>query len=556
LFKSRLFGQANNGLIRHCLLSKTAISWGQPVDNSVRGVFVKGEDGFSTAFHGNHSGAAWLECTMFEVALLKTDLSKREYKQELPRVRTRLLDLQEQLIEARFPVIILVAGADGAGKGDVINALNAWLDPHYVLTHAFDTPSEEERQRPHFWRYWMALPPKARIGILVFAWYSKPMSDRIGGRYGDARLDAELVHINKLEKELVDDGALVIKCWLHLSRKQQERRLKKLDEDPRTRWRVTELDKKHLKLYDKFSTVAERVLRETSTAEAPWLILNGYDRQYRRLAIGKYLVDRMTVHLGAKAVPRPPAETQDPFVSPAKEPNLLSSLDLQLRLEKKEYDRELTFVQEKVGCLTRAARKRKRSTILLFEGWDAAGKGGAIRRITQAMDARDYRVIPIAAPTDEEKAHHYLWRFWRHLPRDGRVTIYDRSWYGRVLVERVEQLARREDWLRAYTEINDFEEQLSDHGIILMKYWIHISKAEQSRRFEKRETTSYKHYKISAEDYRNRDKWEEYERAVNEMVTRTSTEYAPWHLIEGNDKRYARIKVMRLLCRRYGDELA
>jgi polyphosphate kinase 2 (PPK2 family) len=184
----------------------------------------------------------------------------------------------------------------------------------------------------------------------------------------------------------------------------------------------------------------------------------------------------------------------------------------------------------------------------MFEGWDAAGKGGAIRRVTAALDARDYKVIPIAAPTDEEKAHHYLWRFWRHLSKAGRVTIYDRSWYGRVLVERIEGFASTEEWMRAYSEINDFEEQLIDSGMVLGKFWVHITKEEQAARFEARAQIPWKAWKLTEEDWRNRDKWDAYESAVNDMIERTSTRKAPWTLIEGNNKHFARVKVLETVC--------
>ena len=199
--------------------------------------------------------------------------------------------------------------------------------------------------------------------------------------------------------------------------------------------------------------------------------------------------------------------------------------------------------------------RQRRSATLVFEGWDAAGKGGAVRRVVQAMDAREYRIIPVSAPTDEEKAHHYLWRFWRHLPRLGGTTVYDRSWYGRVLVERVEGFASRAEWMRAYQEINDFEEQLVDFGIVLIKFWLHISNEEQLRRFREREEMPWKRHKITPEDYRNREKWAEYELAANDMIGRTSTEYAPWTLVEGNDKRFARVKVLETVVERLAADL-
>lgn len=485
---------------------------------------------------------------MFELAELKHPVRKRDYEDAIPTVRTELLDLQQRLEQAGVPVICLIAGVDGAGKGDLLNVLNEWLDPRYMQTHVFGESSDEERERPAHWRYWMTLPVRGQIALYVMAWYGPPMADRLYRRIGSARLHAELVSINRLERALVDDGALVIKMWLHLSKTQQRKQLRRLEKNPETRWRVTDVDRRHLKLYGAFIAVAERTLRETSTPEAPWLILNGYDTNYRRLAVGRYLIERLSARLESADDQTAPVQSHAAIPT---ELSLLGSLNPDARLSKKSYQELKANYQARLGRLTRRLRTEKRSSILLFEGWDAAGKGGVIRRLTPVMDARNYRVIPIAAPTDEEKAHHYLWRFWRHLPRAGKVTIYDRSWYGRVLVERVEGFARPDEWMRAYSEINDFEEDLTDHGIVLLKFWLHISKDEQLRRFEDRKNTVYKRYKITEEDYRNREKWEFYEQAVDEMVTRTSTEYAPWHLIPANNKHHARIEVFQLICDAY-----
>lgn len=489
---------------------------------------------------------------MFELAEIKNPVGKRDCEEALPAIRTELLELQQRLELAGIPVICLFAGVDGAGKGDLLNVLNEWLDPRYMQTHVFGEPSDEERERPAHWRYWMTLPVRGQIALYVVAWYGPPMSDRLYRRIGGARLDAELARINRLERALVDDGALVIKVWLHLSKEQQRKQFRRLEKNPETRWRVTDVDRKHLKLYDPFVEVAERTIRETSTPEAPWLILNGYDGDSRRLAVARHLIERISSRLDS---PREAAATSSaPSGMPAGL-SLLGSLNPDVRLARKGYRQLKAEYQGRLSGLTRRLRSENRSSILVFEGWDASGKGGVIRRITPVMDARNYRVIPIAAPTDEEKAHHYLWRFWRQLPRAGKVTIYDRSWYGRVLVERVEGFASRQEWMRAYSEINDFEEDLTDHGIVLLKFWLHISKDEQLRRFEDRTKTAYKRYKITDEDYRNREQWNLYEQAVDEMVTRTSTEYAPWHLVPANNKYHARIEVFRLICEAYGKAL-
>jgi polyphosphate:AMP phosphotransferase len=484
---------------------------------------------------------------MFEIAELGHSVTKADYNQQVPQLRTQLLTVQQELKNCDFPVIILISGVDGGGKGEVINLLNEWMDPRYIRTFAFAAPSDEEKERPKFWRFWRTLPPKGLIGINVGSWYSDPLSQRVYDLIDDHALQIELMQIRQLEQLLIDDGALIIKCWLHLKKEEQKKRLKVLEKNPETAWQIGERDRRHLKMYDDFLRVAERVLTDTSTADAPWLIVEGSDRRYSSLTVGQYILNRIQQQIkkraGIKTVTI--AHTQTVYVS---QQNLLDSLDLSLTLDKKIYPQELAFYQSKLNKLVREIQAQQRSMILVFEGWDAAGKGGAIRRVTHAVDARAYQVIPIAAPSDEERQHPYLWRFWRHIPRAGWLTIYDRSWYGRVLVERVENFATEAEWQRSYSEIVNFEEALTAHGILVLKFWLHIDKDEQLRRFKERELIPYKQYKITEEDYRNRDKWDDYQIAVNEMVTRTSTQAAPWILVEANDKKYARVKILRVFC--------
>ncbi len=491
---------------------------------------------------------------MFEIAELGHKVKKSEYEIKEPELRTGLLFAQDALKEADFPVLILISGVDGAGKGDVINQLHAWFDPRYLRAYAFGEPSDEERERPEYWRFWRALPPKGQIGLYVGSWYSEPIGDRVKGRIDDADLERALVRVNTFEEALVKDGALVLKFWLHLSKPAQKQRLQELEANPATRYRVTALDKKHLKQYDKFKRVAEHTLRDTSTGDAPWIIVEASDVRYRNLTVGQHIMERINARLQQQNGTQPQPPHLRPIAAPeaGEQVSVLGNLDLSQHLSKPRYKRQLAKHQGELGELARRAREQKVSSIVVLEGWDAAGKGGVIRRIIPAMDARSYQIIPIAAPTDEERAHHYLWRFWRHIPRGGNVTIYDRSWYGRVLVERIEGFARPDEWMRAYSEINHFEELLTEHGIALLKFWLHIDKDEQLKRFHEREQTAFKKYKITEEDYRNRDKWDLYEQAVNDMVERTSTDYAPWHLIEANDKHFARVKALRL----YSERLA
>ena len=519
---------------------------------------------------------------MFETAELGSKIAKAEYNERVPLLRQELLEVQTELREAcEFPVIIVFAGVDGAGKGQTINLLNEWMDPRWLVTRAFDEPSDEERERPEYWRFWRHLPPKGHIGLFLSSWYSRPVLDRAYGKIDIAQLDHCLDRIITFENALTEDGAVVLKFWMHLSRDAQKRRLKSLEKDPLTRWRVTERDWKHWEMYDQFVGAAERTIMRTSTGKAVWTVVEGADHNYRSLTVGPIVRDAIRKQLEHLRVQREitaklhaamageqtaaAAAGAEDRESPDREagaetgsaplPTVLSTLDMSKHLNKADYQRQLKEFQAKLNLLHRTALKQKVSTILVFEGPDAAGKGGAIRRVTPALDARNCQVIPIAAPTDEERAQHYLWRFWRHLSRAGRFTIYDRSWYGRVLVERVEGLASEGEWKRAYAEINDFEEQLIDHGIVLVKYWIHITKGEQLARFKAREMVPYKRWKLTDEDWRNREKWDEYELAVHDLVQHTSTLHSPWNLVEGNDKRYARVKVIKTLCKRLGEAL-
>ncbi len=498
---------------------------------------------------------------MFEAAELGRKVSKKDYRKQVPELRAQLLDLQVRDRSAPFPVVILFAGVDGAGKGETVNLLNEWMDPRWIVTRAFGPPSDEERERPEYWRFWRDLPPRGRIGIFLSSWYSAPVLDRVYRTIGPDAFEERLTRIVEFEQTLVEDGALILKFWMHLGRDAQRKRLETLEKDPLTRWRVTKREWKNWKIYDRFIAAAERTIRRTSRGNAPWMIVEGADPRYRSLTVALAIRDAMRRRLEEGAVParrgpdrRKPVGNAAAAILPVTPSELrvapgtasiLSSLDMSNRLSPTRAARELERWQGRLNLLQRQASARGVSTVLVCEGCDAAGKGGAIRRVVGALDAREVQVIPIAAPTDEERVHHYLWRFWRHLSRAGRVTVFDRSWYGRVLVERVEGLASEREWMRAYAEINQFEDQLVRHGIVLVKYWLHITPDEQLRRFRERQRTPHKKWKLTEEDWRNREKWPAYERAVNDMIERTSTRVAPWTLVEANDKWFARIKVLR-----------
>lgn len=475
-------------------------------------------------------------------------LSKKEFEKRLPELRAQLLETQSNLRDAKFSVVIIVSGVDGAGKGEVVQRLNEWLDPRGLDTQAPWQPSDEEIERPRFWRFWRMIPSRGRLAIFVGSWYSQPLIDRVYGKINNPQFNRALQDIADFERMLAEDGTLILKFALHLSKKAQRKRLRHLQKNPETHWRVMPTEWKHHKLYDKFTRTADRVIRQTHTAKTPWFEVEAEDRRYRDLSVANILLKSLEQRMEMKPSAPLPKKTTPRTASTRHSANFLQRVDLSQTLSEKKYRKLLAKNQGKLSRLIWAANEQKVSLVMVFEGWDAAGKGSAIRRVTAAMDPRLYRIIPIAAPTDEERAHHYLWRFWRHIPRAGLCTIFDRSWYGRVLVERVEGFARPEEWKRAYEEIDHFEGQLSEHKVVLAKFWIHIGKDEQLRRFNERQETSYKRYKITDEDWRNRRKWNAYEAAINEMVARTSTQNAPWTLIAGNDKKFARVQILKTLC--------
>jgi polyphosphate:AMP phosphotransferase len=487
---------------------------------------------------------------MFESAELGHTVDKERYASEVPALREALLNAQYDLLASRkFSVVIVVAGVDGGGKGETVSTLDEWMDPRHIQAHAMDAPSADDTERPTFYRFWRALPPKGTIGVFFTSWYTEPILSRAYQRTRNAELDERMEQVRRFEQMLSSEGTLVLKFWFHLSKKQQFQRLKKLEKKDRTRFRVTEAEWRHFGIYDRFRRASERALQQTSTAEAPWTVVEGFDRRYRNLTVGNAILHALRARLD-QPVEAAPAAPPAPFLAPADGVSLLGQMKLSRTLGKSSYEDELEKYQRKIAMLTRHPGYKGLSVVSVFEGADAAGKGGAIRRVTGALDARQYHVHAIAAPSEDELAQPYLWRFWRRLPRRGKLAIFDRSWYGRVLVERVEGLCAEHDWSRAYAEINDFEAQLAQHRFIVSKFWLQISPDEQLRRFKERETTSFKRFKITAEDWRNREKSAAYERAVHEMVERTSTEHAPWTLIEAEDKHYARIKVLRTFAER------
>jgi polyphosphate:AMP phosphotransferase len=354
---------------------------------------------------------------------------------------------------------------------------------------------------------------------------------------------------------LNDDGALVIKLWLHVSeevqRAQLEGKAPRSQQNPRVSDHPYELHGN----YSKTLEASEKLILGTDSSHSRWHLIEAHDRYYRDITAGEIIAEAMQAHKPRnQPAPVGPSDADDIAVT-GRQPTVLDSVDLTKSLHKDKYRKKLASYQDKLQDLAWEAYRQRRSVVAVFEGWDAAGKGSAIRRVTGAIDPRLYKLVQVGAPTDEENAHHYLWRFWRHLQRDGRATFFDRSWYGRVLVERVEQFASPAEWQRAYSEINQFERQLVAHGSIVLKFWIHISKEEQMARFETRQQEPHKRHKITEDDWRNREKWHDYELAVDQMVSHTSTQHAPWTLVAGNDKPWARIHILKKFCKTMRAEL-
>lgn len=490
---------------------------------------------------------------MFEAAEIGHKLSKSKFEKRELGLRTALIEMQHKIRMAGVPVIVVIAGDDRPGCDDLINRLNAWLDPRFLDTNAYAPPNDFDRLRPRFWRYWRSLPPRGRIGIYAGAWSLRAMADRLNEKLSEVDFLRQIGHTRRFEQALAADGAVVIKFWLHVAEKDLLERLEEAEKHPDHEWRVQAEDWAMYEKFEQAQGIVETFIRKTSTETTPWHIVESNNWRYRDVTTSELLLEAVNRRLeqgeaASLEKDEEPSEAPDEAAIHSDTVTVLDGIDLSHKLSREKYEKKLEKQQARLSTLAREAHHRGLSTVLAFEGWDAAGKGGSIRRLVASMNAHLYRVVTIAKPTEEEQAHHYLWRFWRHIPRPGHFVIFDRSWYGRVLVERVEGFASEPEWRRAYAEINDFEEQLHEHGILLAKFWMHISEDEQLDRFEARKNTPYKRFKITEEDYRNREKWDAYEEAANEMVARTSTSYAPWHLVAANDKKSARVEVIKTVC--------
>ncbi|MGD1850383.1 MAG: polyphosphate:AMP phosphotransferase [Cyanophyceae cyanobacterium] len=498
---------------------------------------------------------------------LEASLDKETYRERIESLTLELRSLQEECREAKIPVIILLEGWATAGKGKIVQRMLKHMDPRGFTVHSIMSPTSQERHYPWLWRFWQLLPGLGQTGIFYHSWYSRLVEGRLFQRISEREFQSMMQEVNDFERLLTDDGVVMAKFFIHLGRKELKKRLNGREADPFEAWRVRPEDWQQAKYYEEYQDIASTTLAKTNTANAPWTIVAGNDKRWSRIRVLKTMFDVVSTALAGvnhPAVPRPHfgdiAHTGDseniglvPFKrdggqasqADAQDFDPLAQVDLTVALERDRYKTLLNQYQLRLRHLQKDLHDRNRAVLVLFEGWDAAGKGGAIKRLTDSLDPRSYIFFLFDADTVEEKQHHYLWRFWRCLPTQGAFTVFDRTWYGRVLVERVEGFAEKAEWQRAYGEINALEAQLRRSQMTVVKFWLHIDPDEQLRRFQERLTNPFKRHKITDEDWRNRERWDDYYQAVSQMLHHTHTDAAPWSVIAANNKLYARVQVIK-----------
>lgn len=462
---------------------------------------------------------------------------------EREKLATRLGYLQRVLKDHKVPVMIVFEGVHASGKGRLSNELLITLDPRYTKFYATHTPTEMELRKPFLWQYFVNTPSRTEISIYYRSWYSLyiAMKNKTvkNERYNGSKVLVS--EIRNFERTMMDDGAELLKFYVEIEEDVQKEHIKRMYDNPRTMWKAQEYDRDNDEDYRK---EMEKIIRDD---ESSWIKVK-YDNRYKTVnEVLSIVVDRLEERVKEeKKKAEAGKEDNDGFFN-GKFPNLLKKHENSDDISKDEYNQRIEKLQKEMRDIQYTLYEKKIPLILVYEGWDAAGKGGNIKRVVQQLDPTGYEINTTAAPTDIELKHHYLWRFWSEVPKTGHISIYDRSWYGRVMVERVEGFASNDDVRRAYDEINDFEASLTNFGAIVIKFFIHISKEEQLKRFEARQEDENKVWKITEEDWRNREKWERYEEAINDMISKTSTEDAPWFVINGNSKRYARLKALEVI---------
>lgn len=480
---------------------------------------------------------------MLETVDLSASISKSDFKSVWDDLDIRLGHLQREMRAADVPTVIVLEGWDAAGKGRVLNSIMQALDPRGFRVHHFDPAGAEERRYPLMRRYWLWLPAAGQIAVYDLSWYQDAVAADVAGEFDSHGRERVYERIRTFERGLTDAGTLILKFFFHISQEEQKKRFAALRKKKETAWKVGDPERRRHKRYPEYIDATETMLRETSTGFAPWTLVPATDKRFATVKVAETLAMSFANalnHAGA-------ATDEKPAAVPARRASALDTVDKDASLSREQYEEALPKLQNQARALQHRCYEKNVPVVCVFEGWDAAGKGGAIRRLTKELDPRGYTVHPIGAPDETEKAHHYLWRFWKLLPPAGHWAIFDRSWYGRVLVERVEGLCFTADWQRAYQEINEFEEQIVEFGAPVFKFWLQVSPEVQLERLEARQETPHKQWKVTDEDWRNRERWDAYRAAATDMVEQTSTMYAPWTIIAANDKLNARVEVLRRL---------
>ena len=472
----------------------------------------------------------------------KKSEDKEELNQEIRELREHLLARQQTIRDQKLPVLVLIEGWAAAGKGSLIKELISEIDPRFYNVVSPAVIPEQEMRYPFLYPYATAIPENGKIMFLDSGWMESAVRKYLRREITREEYKRRIRSINEFERQLRDGGYLVLKIFLHIEKDEQFERLEALSANSETQWRVTPEDLWQHREYKRFLETYDDFMDRTQEFVS-WHILDGSRRKTAVRDAMKLMVRKIDKALENGRYIGEPFDEEFPLLKMPK----LADVDLSPVLDDETYKKELKRLQNRLSELHNVIYQKKIPVVLCYEGWDAAGKGGNIRRVAYPLDPRGFDVHPIASPEPHELNRQYLWRFWTRLPRSGHICIFDRTWYGRVMVERLEGFCSEKDWKRAYNEINEFERQLTEWGAVVLKFWIHIDQETQLARFNERQNTPEKQRKITDEDWRNREKWADYEIAVNEMLSKTSTEYAPWFIIESNDKKYARIRTLTII---------
>lgn len=467
-------------------------------------------------------------------------LSQEEIRKILKETRGKLAQQQQIIKEKKLPVLVLVEGWGASGKGTLISYLIRDLDPRFFKVIPTSIPSKEEKRKPFLWRYMCTIPEAGKFVFMDAGWMEETVCNMVDEKLKGKAFRKRIEGINEFERQLLDNGYLVLKIFVDVSKEEQKNRINGLLENPDTKWRVSKRDQKQLENRKVYEKAYSEYIAETNTEASPWHVIDSGEKGLVELQVCHLLVEGIDKKIKEQEIPVILQDKSFPVIEMPK----LEQVSLDMFLTREEYEKQLNEAQKKLKKLHNKLYNKGIPVIIAYEGWDAAGKGGNIKRLTSALDARGFEVHPIAAPDIHEKGRFYLWRFWTRLPKTGHIAIFDRTWYGRVMVERLEGYCSENDWQRAYNEINEFEKELAEWGAIVVKFWIHIDKEMQLKRFKEREASPQKRWKITEEDWRNREKWDAYENAVNEMLEKTSTKNAPWYIIQSNDKYFARIQAI------------